>query len=97
MFGARVYATGDFADINGSVIAPTQVKIDVMIHNFNFTEEASRLALKVELSATLEISYDDETEDEEEGRAIDEAAVDFIMTDLNGFFFILLSAVVSMT
>jgi hypothetical protein len=86
VFEAMVYATGDFADINGSVIAPTQVKIDVLIHNFNFTEEASRLALKVELSATLEVSYDDETEDEEEGRAIDEAAIDVLMTDLNGFF-----------
>ncbi len=86
VFEAMVYATGAFADINGSVIAPTQVKIDVMIHNFNFTEVTSRLALKVELSATLETSYDDETEDEEEGRAIDEAAIDVIMTDMNGFF-----------
>ncbi len=86
VFEAMVYATGDFANINGSVIAPTQVKIDVLIHDFNFTESASRLALKVELSATLEVSYDDETEDEEEGRAIDEAAVDVLMTDLNGFF-----------
>ncbi|MHA1576672.1 MAG: hypothetical protein ACTSU3_04865 [Candidatus Thorarchaeota archaeon] len=86
VFGTRIYATGDFTEINGSVIAPTQVKIDVMILNFNFTEVDSQLALKVELSTSLETSYDGETEDEEDGRATDEAAVDVLMTDLNGFF-----------
>ena len=86
VFGTRIYATGDFTEINGSVVAPTQVKIDVMILNFNFTEVDSQLALKVELSTSLETSYDDETEDEEDGRASDEASVDVQMTDLNGFF-----------
>jgi hypothetical protein len=86
VFGARVYAAGDFTDINGSVIAPTQVKIDVMIRNFSFTEESSKLALKVELSTEYETSFDDSTEDEEDGRATDEAEVDVLMTDINGFF-----------
>ncbi|MHA1943505.1 MAG: hypothetical protein ACW96M_03825 [Candidatus Thorarchaeota archaeon] len=86
IFGARVYATGDFADINGSIIAPTQVKIDVMIMNFNFTEMDSQLALKVELSTELETSFDDSTEDEDEGRAVSEVEIDVLMTDLNGFF-----------
>ncbi len=86
VFGARIYATGNFAEVNGSVIAPTQVKIDVMIRNFNFTEVDSQLALKVELSTSLETTYDDETEDEEDGRATDEVSVDVLMTNLNGFF-----------
>jgi len=86
VFGTRIYATGNFTEVNGSVIAPTQVKIDVMIWNFNFTEVDSQLALKVELSTSLETTYDDETEDEEDGRATDEASVDVLMTDLNGFF-----------
>ncbi|MHA2057321.1 MAG: hypothetical protein ACXACG_17000, partial [Candidatus Thorarchaeota archaeon] len=62
VFGARVYAVGDFTEINGSVIAPTQVKIDVYIRGFNFTEVDSLLALKVELSTELETSFDEETE-----------------------------------
>lgn len=86
VFSARIYATGDFTNINGSLIAPTQVKIDVFIHNFNFTEVDSQLALKVELSSELETSFNDQTEDEEDGRATDEAAVDILMTDINGFF-----------
>jgi len=86
IFGARVYAVGDFIDINGSVIAPTQVKIDVFIRDFNFTEENSLLALKVELSSEMETSFDNETEDEEDGRAIDEAEIDVLLTDITGFF-----------
>jgi len=86
VFGARIYATGDFTNINGSVIAPTQVKIDVMIRNFNFTESTSQLALKVQLETSLETSYDDQTEDEDNGRAVDEAAIDILMTDISGFF-----------
>ena len=86
VFGARIYATGDFADINGSIIAPTQVKIDVMINNFTFTDVNTSLALKVELEASVDTSLDAETEDESEGRASDEAAIDFLMTDVNGFF-----------
>ena len=86
IFGARVYAVGDFTTINGSVITPTQVKIDVYIRNFNFTEADSFLALKVELSTELETSFDNETEDEEDGRAVDEAEIDVLMTDVTGFF-----------
>ncbi len=86
IFGARVYAVGDFTEINGSVIAPTQVKIDVYIRDFNFTEVDSLLALKVELSTELETSFDDETEDEEDGRAVDEAEIDVLLTDVTGFF-----------
>jgi len=86
MFGARVYAVGDFTEINGSTIAPTQVKIDVMIMSFNFTDPASQLALKVELSSEVETSFDDSTEDEEDGRAVSEAEMDVLLTDVTGFF-----------
>ncbi|MFW9797045.1 MAG: hypothetical protein ACFFE2_08405 [Candidatus Thorarchaeota archaeon] len=86
IFGARVYAVGDFTMINGNVIAPTQVKIDVFIRNFNFTQVDTLLALKVELSTELETSFDDSTEDEVDGRAIDEAEMDVLLTDVTGFF-----------
>ncbi|MHA2058301.1 MAG: hypothetical protein ACXACG_09300, partial [Candidatus Thorarchaeota archaeon] len=62
------------------------VKIDVYIRGFNFTEVDSLLALKVELSTELETSFDEETEDEEDGRAIDEAEIDVLLTDVTGFF-----------
>jgi len=86
IFGARVYAVGDFTEVNGSMIAPTQVKIDVYINGFNFTDVDSLLALKVELSTESTTSFDDETEDEEDGRAVDEAEIDVLLTDVTGFF-----------
>ncbi|MFW9767552.1 MAG: hypothetical protein ACFFF9_04485 [Candidatus Thorarchaeota archaeon] len=86
VFGARVYAVGAFTEINGLTIAPTQVKIDVMITGFNFTDPSSQLALKVELSSALETSFDDSTEDEEDGRAVSEAEMDVLLTDVTGFF-----------
>ncbi|MHA2003421.1 MAG: hypothetical protein ACW960_04870 [Candidatus Thorarchaeota archaeon] len=86
VFSAFVYATGEFADINGSVIAPTQVKIDVIIQGFDYLENDSQLALEVKLEASMETSYEDITEDEEDGRATEEAEVDVIMDEITGFF-----------
>jgi hypothetical protein len=86
VFTARVYATGEFADINGTTIAPNQVKIDVIIDGFDYQNDTSQLALKVELEAEAEKEYDDETEDEEEGRATDEEGIDFTSNQYSGFF-----------
>ncbi|MHA2064405.1 MAG: hypothetical protein ACXABY_08500, partial [Candidatus Thorarchaeota archaeon] len=86
VFGALVYATGEFADINGSIIAPTQVKIDVIIQGFDYLENDSQLALEVKLEASMETSYEDITEDEEDGRSTEEAEVDVIMNEITGFF-----------
>jgi hypothetical protein len=88
VFSATLYATGDFADINGVVVAPTQVKVDIGISNFNYTEDNSMLALKVKLESEVEVEYeeDDETEDELEGRAVDEYEIDVNLGDYAAFF-----------
>ena len=86
VFSAMVFAAGEFADINGTVIAPTQVKIDVIIQGFDYQENDSQLALEVKLEASMETSYQEVTEDEEDGRADDEVAVDVIMDEITGFF-----------
>ncbi|MFW9846176.1 MAG: hypothetical protein ACFFD6_05485 [Candidatus Thorarchaeota archaeon] len=86
VFSALVYAAGEFADISGTIIAPTQVKIDVIIQGFNYKESDSQLALDVKLKASMETSYQEVTEDEEDGRASDEVAIDVIMDEVTGFF-----------
>lgn len=86
VFGARAYAVGDFTEINGSIIAPTQLKIDVMIRGFNFTDASSQLAMRVGLGSELETSFDDSTEDEHAGRAVNESEMDVLLTDVTGFF-----------
>jgi hypothetical protein len=86
IFAARVYATGEFADINGTTVAPNEIKIDVIIDAFDYHNDTSQLAMKVELEASAEKEYDDETEDEEEGRATEEEGVDFTNNEYSGFF-----------
>jgi LPXTG-motif cell wall-anchored protein len=88
VFSATMYVTGEFAEINEVLVAPTQIKIDIGIHNFNYTEDDSVLALKVKLESELEVDYEDdeETEDEEDGRATDEHEVEVSLGDYTGFF-----------
>ena len=88
VFSATIYMTGDFTEINDVLVAPTQMKIDIGIHNFNYTELDSALALKVKLESEREVSYehDEETEDEEDGRASDEEGIDIALGDYVGFF-----------
>lgn len=86
VFSAMIFVAGEFADINGTVIAPTQVKIDVIIQGFDYLENDSQLALEVKLESSMETSYEEVTEDEEDGRADNEVAVDVIMDEITGFF-----------
>ncbi|OLS31150.1 MAG: hypothetical protein HeimAB125_16990 [Candidatus Heimdallarchaeota archaeon AB_125] len=88
VFSATLYVSGEFADIDGIVITPTQVKIDIGIHNFNYTEDDSVLALKVKLESELEVDYeeDDETDDEIEGRSDDEYEIDVNLGEYAAFF-----------
>ncbi|MBY9001024.1 MAG: hypothetical protein KGD64_08930 [Candidatus Heimdallarchaeota archaeon] len=88
VFSATVYVTTEFTVINDVIVAPNQLKIDIGIHNFNYTELDSVLALKVKLESEYEVDYenDDETEDEEDGRASDEQEVEIIAGDYIGFF-----------
>ncbi|MHA1199043.1 MAG: hypothetical protein ACTSQF_06805 [Candidatus Heimdallarchaeaceae archaeon] len=88
VFTATLYATGEFADIEGVVVAPTQVKVDVGIHNFNYTELDTQLALKVELESELEVDYEDneETEDEKYGHAENEHEIEVSLDEYSAFF-----------
>lgn len=88
VFSATVYVTTEFTVVNDVIVAPNQLKIDFGIHNFNYTEPDSVLALKVKLESEMEVDYenDDETEDEEDGRASDEQEVEIVAGDYIGFF-----------
>ncbi|MHA2254939.1 MAG: hypothetical protein ACXAAM_02600, partial [Candidatus Heimdallarchaeaceae archaeon] len=88
VLSATLYASGEFADINGVIVAPTQVKIDIGIHNFNYTEDDSQLALKVKLESEREVDYedDDETEDEDLGHADSEHGIAVLLDEYSGFF-----------
>lgn len=88
VFSAGVYFSSEFALVNGILIAPTQIKIDVGIHGFDFDEPDSNLALKIALESEVDVDFeeDEETEDEEDGRANDEQGIDISLGEYSGFF-----------
>ena len=88
VFSATAYVTTEFTVVNDIIVAPTQLKVDFGIHNFNYTEPDSVLALKVKFESEFEVDYehDDETEDEEFEHADNEQEVEIAAGDYIGFF-----------
>ncbi|MFW9993937.1 MAG: hypothetical protein ACFFD4_17975 [Candidatus Odinarchaeota archaeon] len=84
VFTFRMYITGEFADINSSLISPAEVKIDIEIHGFNYLNDSSDLALQVKLKSSSEYEVDEEIEDEENDLATDETSL-VTGTDANNF------------
>jgi hypothetical protein len=65
-----LYAYGDFAEVNGSQLRPTEVKIDFAWSNYPWQGNDTRLALDLETEATTE------SEVEEAGNAVNATAGD---------------------
>lgn len=91
VFSAALYVSGEFANISGVIVTPTEVKVDVGIHNFNYTELDTQLALKVKLESEKSVDYEnsDNTQDEEYGYVDDhndEQQVEVSLNDYSGFF-----------
>lgn len=86
MFTLQFYVAGEFTPVNGSLVAPTEVKIDIGIHDFPYLNDSSLLALYTKLESEAEYEYDHETEDEIEGLSSAEEEVEVEMSGFVGFF-----------
>jgi hypothetical protein len=88
VFSATLYISPEFSNISGVIVAPTQMKIDIGIHDFNYTELDTQLALQIKLESEREVDYEDEedTEDEEYGYAGDEQEIGISFEEHKGFF-----------
>ncbi|MFW9924383.1 MAG: hypothetical protein ACFFDW_13960 [Candidatus Thorarchaeota archaeon] len=86
VFSAVVYMSNEFLIVNDTLVAPTEVKIDLKITNYDYLDDNSRLALKVKMEAEHEIEYEHETEDEQHARAENETEIKIKTTDYQGFF-----------
>ncbi len=86
IFSLQFYLANEFANVNGVLIAPTEVKLDIAINNFPFLNESSLLALELKLEAESEYKHEEDTEDEVEGRSENEEGVDVEMNGFFGFF-----------
>ncbi|MHA1978229.1 MAG: hypothetical protein ACW98F_07110 [Candidatus Hodarchaeales archaeon] len=84
VFTCILYAVGEFASFDGTIVTPAEVKIDIIIKNFNYLSETSNLALYTRLEKEYE--YEDETDDEKDGFAEGESALGTTMNAFKGFF-----------
>ena len=84
IFTVKVYVVEGFEEVSGSMIAPTEAKIDIIIENFNYINDSSQLALYIKLQSE-EYEEEDETEDEDEGYGEDEKGVK-TKGDIEGIF-----------
>ena len=86
VFSLFFYVSGEFALIDGSLVAPTEMKIDIGIHDFPYMNETSRLALYTKLESESEYEYDEDTESEVKGFSSEEVEVEVSMGEFTGFF-----------
>ncbi len=85
VFTTHIYFSEEFTAVNGSLITPSQSKIDIEINNFNFTHGSSQLALYVKLESESDYEEKEETEDEKLGFASNEKSVFMSNQSLIGF------------
>ncbi|MHA2238242.1 MAG: hypothetical protein ACXAB2_07720 [Candidatus Hodarchaeales archaeon] len=86
VFSLKFFVVEEFTLIDGVLVTPTEMKIDIGINDFPYANDTSMLALKLRLEAETEYEHDDETEDEVDERATEEAEVDVTMNGFTGFF-----------
>ncbi len=86
LFSVQLYAVEHWEFINGSWVSPAEMKFDIAIHNFNYGNGGSDLALKATLVSTTEYERQDITDDESSGYASNEEEVETTTNGFTGFF-----------
>jgi hypothetical protein len=66
VFRVTLHIAGEFTIIGGEAVRPTEVKIDIEIHNFPYTHENSKLALECKIESVMETEEEKEVGDVEE-------------------------------
>jgi hypothetical protein len=74
-FTTHIYIAEEFTIVNNTLITPTQLKIDLEILNFNYTNNETNLALYTKLESETNYEYREKTEDETIGYAENEQGV----------------------
>jgi len=86
VFKAHFYVAEEFVYENNSLITPNQVKINIEINNFGYSNNNSQLALYIKLESELDFEREEETEDENKGFAINEQGLITAINQFTGFF-----------
>lgn len=86
VFAAHIYFPEEFVTVNGNLVAPTQIKIDIEITNYDYIEDNSQLALYTKLFSEEFYEEKEETEDEKGGNAENEKEVFTNNEEYTGIF-----------
>ncbi len=86
IFTLRIIALENFAGINGSLVTPGEVKLDVEIQNFPYLNTNSSIAVSISVVSSSAFESEAETYDERENFSINEAALATTMNNFTGFF-----------
>jgi hypothetical protein len=86
IFKIVLHVVGEFAKIDSGTITPTEVKIDILIENFPFTQDETLVALETKVETEFETELDDETFDEEEDLSEDEEEIEIKSGDVTAYY-----------
>ena len=86
VFATHIYFPEEFVLVNGILVAPTQIKIDIEITNYDYIDENSQLALYTKLFSEDLYEEQEETEDEKNGLADEEKEVFIDNEEYRGIF-----------
>ena len=86
VFTAHIYVVEQFALVNGETLTPFEAKIDIEIKGITFGNPNSRLALYTKLESEAEYEFDEHTEDEDKGYAVNESSFMAAANGTTGFF-----------
>jgi hypothetical protein len=82
VFTAHIYFSEEFYVVNGTLITPVQMKIDIEISNFLYSNASSQIALYTSLESEIDYEEEEDTEDEIRDYAFNEKGV---ITKINRF------------
>ena len=85
-FHLILYASDNFVMINQKLHSPSEIKLDFVIQDFDFTNELSRLAVNISSDFSVDINLNNETENERLNFAKNETELAFNSAQFTGFF-----------
>lgn len=80
VFEMTLHVTGSFAELGATTVEPTEVKVDIGIHNYPFESEDSQISLRTKVTTERETEREDEDSDETE------TGISIPAQDVTGFF-----------
>jgi hypothetical protein len=86
IFKVVLHVVGSFAKFESGILTPTEVKIDIIVTDYPFVQENTKLALLTKVETEMETEFDDDTFDEEEDLAEDEDEIELKSGDISAYF-----------